>query len=295
MKEPRSAQEKQVLFVILICIGFILASASSFLPILLSGQKIADIQQDINLLNDSSSGVLRFTLFLNQFFLFLLPSLVYLIFIEGKNAFNFLRFQKLPSLYTIFLGILFLVVSYPLVNLVNYINSFIPLAEWMTTNEDQVAEMLQKIILTDAYSVMILNVCLIAILPAIAEELVFRGIAQNNFEKILNNGHMSVWLSALLFSLIHFQFEGFLARMVLGAVLGYSYYLTRNFWVPVFLHFLNNLIPLLALSMWEVDLTNMENSDISFNWFLLILPILGLPILYILYTKEDGKRNNNKT
>ena len=161
----------------------------------------------------------------------------------------------------------------------------------MTANEQNVAEMLNKIIISDSYIVLVLNILLISLMPAIGEEFVFRGITQKNLGKILKNGHIAVWLSAFIFSLIHFQFEGLFARMGLGAIMGYSYYYTRNFWIPIILHFINNLIPLLALAILKEDITDVNKFDSGFNWYLLILPLIGLPIIYFLFKNYNGQRN----
>jgi len=87
------------------------------------------------------------------------------------------------------------------------------------------------------------------------------------------------------------QFEGFLARMTLGAILGYSYYFTRNFWVPVMLHFLNNLIPLLVFVYMDVDLTATDDPTNQFSWISLLISILGVPaIIYLYINLHDQKR-----
>jgi uncharacterized protein len=85
----------------------------------------------------------------------------------------------------------------------------------------------------------------IAILPAFGEELVFRGILQNIFIKMKLPSIAAITLTAFLFSALHFSLTDFLARLFLGFVLGYAYHQTKNFWIPVGLHFLNNAISIL--------------------------------------------------
>ena len=81
---------------------------------------------------------------------------------------------------------------------------------------------------------------LIAVIPAIGEEFVFRGILHKVFRQWTGNAHIAVWISAFLFSAMHMQFYGFLPRLFLGAVLGYMLVSTGNIWVPVLAHFFNN-------------------------------------------------------
>ena len=61
----------------------------------------------------------------------------------------------------------------------------------------------------------------VAVLPAVCEEWLFRGTIQPIFAKWSGNIHIGIWVSAFLFSAIHFQFFGFLPRLLLGAGFGY--------------------------------------------------------------------------
>jgi len=71
-----------------------------------------------------------------------------------------------------------------------------------------------------------LNIFLLAVVPAIGEEFVFRGVLQNLFAKASKKIHLSVWFTAFLFAFIHFQFMDFLPRFFLGAAFGYVVILT---------------------------------------------------------------------
>lgn len=99
---------------------------------------------------------------------------------------------------------------------------------------------------------------IIAVLPAIGEELVFRGVIQNILLKAQINHHVAIVLTAVIFSAMHLNLTDFLPRVLLGGVLGYAYYYSRNFWVPVFLHFMNN-----ALSV--VYYLLLENKTITYD------------------------------
>jgi membrane protease YdiL (CAAX protease family) len=80
----------------------------------------------------------------------------------------------------------------------------------------------------------------IAIIPAICEELVFRGVMLPLLAKITRNIHAAVWITAMLFSLIHVQFYGFLPRMIMGALLGYFVVWSGSLWTSILAHFINN-------------------------------------------------------
>jgi membrane protease YdiL (CAAX protease family) len=87
----------------------------------------------------------------------------------------------------------------------------------------------------------------IAVLPAIGEELVFRGLIQNELNKLTKNVHIAIWLSAILFSAFHLQFFGFLPRVLLGALFGYLYYWSGNLTMAILAHFTNNAVAIMSL------------------------------------------------
>ncbi|WP_425402051.1 CPBP family intramembrane glutamic endopeptidase [Hugenholtzia roseola] len=80
----------------------------------------------------------------------------------------------------------------------------------------------------------------IAIVPAVGEEIVFRGITQPLFERIFKNPHVAIWLTAAIFSAVHLQFYGFLPRFVLGIIFGYLYFYGKNLTYPILGHLVNN-------------------------------------------------------
>lgn len=85
-----------------------------------------------------------------------------------------------------------------------------------------------------------INLVVVALLPAVAEEFLFRGALQNFLRSTFQNNHVAVWVVAILFSAIHLQFSGFFPRLFLGALLGYAYLYTGNLWITIIMHFVNN-------------------------------------------------------
>ena len=91
----------------------------------------------------------------------------------------------------------------------------------------------------DTIGGLLLNMIVIALIPAIGEEMTFRGVLQQWLTRKMNP-HLAILLSAAIFSFIHFQFYGFLPRMFLGVLLGYMFYITGSLWTSILMHFLNN-------------------------------------------------------
>lgn len=91
----------------------------------------------------------------------------------------------------------------------------------------------------------------IAVVPAVMEELVFRGVLLRQLARWTKSVHWGVWLSAIVFSYVHQQFFGFFPRMVLGAVLGYLFVWSGNLWVSIAAHFVQNAFQLVLLYMQQ--------------------------------------------
>ena len=127
----------------------------------------------------------------------------------------------------------------------------------------------------------LLAVVVIGIIPAIGEELLFRGLIQNFISKLSSNYHVGIWLSAILFSSIHLQFYGFFPRMLLGVFFGYLYVWSGRLSVAMLAHFLNNTIALIMAYVaghWmEVDPTVLEES-VPWQMVLLFIAIGGFAL-----------------
>ena len=106
--------------------------------------------------------------------------------------------------------------------------------------EQQAEQMTYKMLEGSELSTLFLNLFLVALLPGICEEMVFRGVLQPLIAKSARNVHIGVWVSAFLFSAIHFQFYGFIPRLLLGVYFGYLVIHMGSLWPAILAHFLNN-------------------------------------------------------
>ncbi|HTF82305.1 MAG TPA: CPBP family intramembrane glutamic endopeptidase [Cytophagales bacterium] len=84
-------------------------------------------------------------------------------------------------------------------------------------------------------------------LTGLGEELFFRGAIQKKLTKWIKNPHIAIWIASAFFSFVHFQFYGFIPRMLLAALFGYMYYWSGNLWVPIIAHACNNSFTIAAL------------------------------------------------
>src|SRR5690606_12799644 len=106
--------------------------------------------------------------------------------------------------------------------------------------EKAAAEITEFLATSDTLPQLLMNILVIGVIAGIGEELIFRGVVLRKLLKGLNNTHVAVWLSAIIFSAIHFQFYGFLPRAMLGALFGYLYVWTGNIRIPIAAHIFNN-------------------------------------------------------
>ena len=118
--------------------------------------------------------------------------------------------------------------------------------QWARASEDRAQGLTKFLTKFNSPARFWVGVLVIAVVPAISEELVFRGVIQKNLVRWFSP-HLGVWLGAAIFSAIHLQFFGFVPRFVLGLVLGYLYLWSGNIWVSIAAHFMQNAFQLLLL------------------------------------------------
>jgi membrane protease YdiL (CAAX protease family) len=210
---------------------------------------------------------------LGHFFMFLVSgALTVWIFYRGITQTqtswpDYLQTRQWPRLTTLLLGILLMAASMPLVLYSLNINQQIPLPEFFKTAELQAAEALKGLLQMEHAGELLANLVIIALLPALGEELVFRGVVQQQLMRRIANPWVAILVSAMVFSAAHVQFEGFLPRMLLGFLLGWLYWRTRSFWVPVVGHFFNNGIQVLGQYLYGKELSSVDlEKDIQVPW-----------------------------
>jgi uncharacterized protein len=129
---------------------------------------------------------------------------------------------------------------------------------WAQQKEDSLKELTKAITnLTNPYE-FLLGVIVVAAIPALGEELVFRGIVQNKIREYSGWVHGSIWIAGFLFSAIHVQFYGLLPRMLLGVLFGYIYFWSGNLWFPVLAHFTNNFLTLTFLYLKNIQVIDFD-------------------------------------
>lgn len=155
-----------------------------------------------------------------------------------------LGFRAPAKGWMLLIGIALMFISLPLTNILGEWNEKVNFGEtletWLKFFEDTAADLTQRMLEVDSIWGLLFNLLVIALIPAIGEELTFRGVLQQALTKGCKNVHVAVFITAFVFSFIHFQFYGFLPRMFLGLLLGYLYYYSGSIWTSILMHFINN-------------------------------------------------------
>jgi len=199
----------------------------------------------------------KFYQFINQVGVFILPVLLY-TYLVSNSSFEYLRINKSPLTISILIASIVVFTVLPFLNYISQINmemsfphSLAWLEEWMMEKEFQAKIITEAFLKTNTISGLLINIFIIALVPAIGEELLFRGVMLRLFKDIFTNVHIAVFVSAVIFSLFHLQFFGFLPRVFLGMILGYLFVYTRNLWVPIVFHFVNNAASVIVYYLYE--------------------------------------------
>lgn len=253
----------------------------------IEGNFMDAMTQMSNMETEQDIHLMKFFQIVTQFGFFLLPAIVYAYLIQ-KNIISFFNLKHLPGLLFTFLGILIIFLSNPFNEWLVYYNNRMDLPgflshweTWMREAEEAAAIATNKFLEMDGISDYLLNIFMIGVMAALGEELLFRGATQPLLIRIFKNPHIGIWFTAIIFSMIHFQFYGFFARMFLGAILGYSYYFTKNLWVPIIAHFFNNALAVTYVYLSNEPLYNTSQGIIEIEKVNSLYAILSLSFVVL--------------
>jgi len=160
---------------------------------------------------------------------------------------KYLKINFYPGHTVTFLVCLLMVLSLPMNNFFTYLNNLIDLnevfpsaQEYMEDMEVRAEGLFERFLSVSGIWPLLVNIFVVAVVPAVGEEVLFRGVLQNIFIRWTKNTFLGVLITSLAFALLHFQFLSVLPRFVLGMVLGYIFVWTRSLWMPIIAHFVNN-------------------------------------------------------
>lgn len=288
MKNPffqgMSAGPRAILFGVFILVSALIGGAAAVVLAMMNGVPVGQINDLVSNPGLEHIELIKWMNNISQIITFLLPVGIYLIIFGAPNAF---RANMSPSFLIALLGVVWIISSGGLIDLSARLNQMmIPEGSWlesiMKPTEERAGVLTNLILNYSGVGSLISTIFCIAIIPAVCEEIAFRGVLQPLLIGATRNIHIGIWLSAAIFSFFHFQFYGFLPRLLLGAMLGYLFVWSGGLWVSILAHFANNLLAVIlfhyngmSLEAPEGDFqTGMPYYVISISLFILILFLL---------------------
>ena len=248
-----------------------------------------------------STESLKWLQFIQTTATFLLPPILCAwLWDEEHKPFWWLRMDVPVQWQNILLAVVIMVCAVPGINLLADLNSRVELPkslefieQILKSQEEAAAALTERFLQADTIGGLLINIGLMALLPALSEELSFRGTLQQIIYKDQSGKvqstkvHLAIWITAFIFSAIHMQFYGFVPRMLLGAIFGYVFVWSGSLWVPITMHFVNNgLAVLVYYLMGESENTKniADTLGAGDTWYLgvfsILITSLGLLIFY---------------
>ena len=227
--------------------------------------QVADFQKHLNDYPNMYDAVMALQTFSTPI-PFIAASFFFWVVIE-KQAINSFSFQEVKPPIFILVAILVIIFMFFDALIIEWNQGIVfpeslrGIEKWMKKSEESAGELTKFLTDFKTPSQLIVAMIVVAVLAGISEELLFRGVLQNITLRAFGNPHIAIWLAAFVFSFIHFQFYGFFPRMLLGALFGYLYYWTKNIWVPIFAHFVNNGFTLLMAYLYSTKAVEVNIED----------------------------------
>jgi membrane protease YdiL (CAAX protease family) len=285
-KEKSSASKIGILFLLIFVSVILHTIVAVALTILFSDNGMALIQNQ-DLTNQASVNYLKLMQLFSGVGLFITPTLLY----AHLTNFDF-KFTRITKQNIILVFAIMMLIT-PFVGLLLEWNMQIPLPEWLLRFDLNSEAIVDAFLKMSTISDLLYTLIVIAVVPAIGEELLFRGYLQQKISKWLKTPHAAIVITAFLFSVIHLDPQGIIPRFALGVLLGYLYYWSGSLWLPILAHFANNA----QAVIFSYPLFKVDSGAYSILSETKIDPMLGLfsfasviLLLYVLYQNSSIKK-----
>lgn len=267
----------------------------------LTGIPLKEIQvMDFN--NPELLNAQKFLIAANGIAVFLLPALLYSYFTDPRPM-HFLRLNTRAQHWHWVVAVAIVIIAIPSAFWLGELNKNMDLSrimpgvdKWMRESEASNNKIVETLLVKQSLKDLFINLFILAALPAISEEVFFRGLIQKGIIRTSRNVWLGILLSALIFSAFHLQFLTFLTRFEMGIILGVLFWYSGSLWVPIVAHFAFNGIQVF-MAYWRPDLkdappeaTSAGLVGLSFLLVILIVVILrktSVVSMYEVYDDED--------
>ena len=247
--------------------------------------------------NSDEGFILKYLQVSQQVALFIIPAIVIAMLLRQGNK-SFLKTDRFPGSIPLFMVIMLAILILPVTIYTGMLNSRMTLPgwlsgveNWMRTKENTASDLTGLLIKSRGIGDLMINISILAVIPSVAEELIFRGILQQILCRIFKSGHIAIGLTAIFFSAVHLQFYGFLPRLILGLSFGFLFFWSGNLWIAVVALFINNAIPVMMSHFirWN-DLSDKASDMVEKKVLIPLVPaLLSIGILYYFWSEYRNK------
>ena len=273
-------------------VGMIIGNIVAIVPFLIKGIVLMKMPSSIN--NPANVGLIRMAQIIGTFFTFLFPVWIFQKIVHPPKDFLHVKTRSTKEIWGLVVLVAFS--SLAVTDLFSCVNHWIPLpsrlARFFQRLEDAYNN--QVVLLMQMKGVMdlLVSLVMIALLPAVFEEIFFRGAFQNIMVQWIKKPYLAIILTSVIFSAIHFSYYGFLPRAFAGMLLGCVYYWTKDLKLNILIHFINNaasVIGFYVLSMRHE--LNSEKMNESLAWYYQLGGVIVFSVLVYLLYKSIQKQN----
>ena len=255
-------------------------------------------------INDAHVNGLRIMTMLSQLLFILLPALLFSKWFY--NDLNRILKFKAPDYREIILFIIGIFILTPLLqNYVSIQNYFInkmaevsPFINSIKSLLDSLNKLVensyQNLLSTKTILDAIFVIFVVSIVPAVSEEMMFRGFIQSSFELKLK-ARWAIVITAVFFGLYHFNPYGLVPLIILGLYFGFAAYMSRSIFVSMILHFTNNFLAVIMYFIIGdkdlIDSSATGNIDVRISFFLLMMfGVMFIAIVYFIFLFYKKKK-----
>lgn len=224
---------------------------------------IASVAMGFVVSETPTTRALRVATLIQDVVVFIAPALIAAVIFSRYPA-RFLCLERSPRIWTIVFAVVALLVSAPFQNVVIEWNESLRLpdalssiARWMQESESRAQASLELLQGGTSVADLVMGLLIMGVLAGMSEEIFFRGALQGILMRDNRSAHAAIWVAAFIFSAFHFQFYGFIPRMLLGAFFGYLVWWSGSLWLAVIVHALNNSV--VVYSKWNADRLGTED------------------------------------
>ena len=264
------------IFILLVVFGAVFGGVLASAVMLLSHGSLSDVAN------------LRIAQICSQVAGFVMPPLFYAALVKERPL-GYLGFRKMPA--AALLGVAAMFTVLPFNSAVTEWNegfalpeSMVRLEEYFRMVQDMADDLMKKFLDVGNAGGLVTNILMIAALAAVGEELLFRSVIQPFMIRICRSAFVGILVTSVLFSAMHFEFYGFIPRIILGIMLGYMFYITGSIWSSMLMHFVNNatIVVLYYLNFNKIAEIDVEGFGSSENIFVIIGSVAVTAAIFVI-------------